>query len=203
MTWPRLVPHGVELPLNRFSSDADFDSFRNYCGVESDQLALETIQGYIGKGWIKEFATLQQLADHVGGRPTLSKFACIVKDRADGLQKRRIILDVAESGVMEASKNTYKSSLPRQTDLLSDIRSLQSEARPAEAVELFVLDAEDAFWQIPLHPSERGSFCAQLHRPDGTQHWLSFERTAQGGMGSPSLLGNNLRPLSADAFSAP
>ena len=93
-------------------------------------------------------------------------------------------MDSKQSGVTAASTKQYRAVLPRQTDLVHDILSLQSECRAAEAVYLMVLDAEDAYWQIPLHPCERRFFCGQLNR-NGEVTYLAYTRTAQGSRGAP------------------
>ena len=74
----------------------------------------------------------------------------------------------------------YRSILPRATDFVSDVLALQATALAGEAVEAFVLDAEDAFWQVPLHPAERRYYCAVLDRPDGSWSYMAYNRTAQG-----------------------
>ena len=63
-------------------------------------------------------------------------------------------MDSKKSMVTEASNKYYKSVLPRITDGISNVLALQAGARDAETVRLLVLDAEDAFWQIPLHRDE-------------------------------------------------
>ena len=62
----------------------------------------------------------------------------------------------------EASTKEHKSTLPRATDLLPDVLALQAGSRNAENVRLFILDAEDAFWPIHLHPSELKCYWAEL-----------------------------------------
>ena len=74
--------------------------------------------------------------------------------------------------------------LPRQTELVHDILSLRKGRRTAEAVFLLVLDAEDAYWQIPLHPQEQKYYCGQLHYNGGTKY-LAYTRNAQGSRGAP------------------
>ena len=49
----------------------------------------------------------------------------------------------------------FKAELPRATDMISDILGLLATAPPGDEIEGLVLDAEDAFWQVPLHPSEQ------------------------------------------------
>ena len=49
-----------------------------------------------------------------------------------------------------------------------------------ESLEYLVLDATDAFWNVPLHPSERRFYTGKL----GSQ-FLVYLRTAQGSRGAP------------------
>ena len=48
-----------------------------------------------------------------------------------------------------------------------------------------ICDAEDAFWQIPLHPREQRFYCAVLRRPDGAVNYLVYTRSVQGSRGAP------------------
>ena len=56
---------------------------------------------------------------------------------------------------------------------------------PTESVILLVVDAEDTFWQVPLHREERRFYCAMLHMPGGRIRYLAYNRTAQGYRGAP------------------
>ena len=56
-------------------------------------------------------------------------------------QNYRIIMDSRQSGITGVITKQYRSVLPRQTDLVHDILSLQVDRRTAEAVCLMVLDA--------------------------------------------------------------
>ena len=94
-------------------------------------------------------------------------------------------MDSEKSRVTDASRKTYRQVLPRQTDLLNDILVLQSNCMTAEEVELFVQDAEDAYWQVPLDPRERKYYCAILRMPDGSVRYLVYVFTAQGSRGAP------------------
>ena len=114
-----------------------------------------------------------------------NKFACIKKLRPDGTMKYRIIMDSKESGVTSASRKQYKQILPRQTDLISDALSLMADMQAGEQIDFFVCDAEDAYWQVPLHPEERRYYCAILRLPNGRTVFVVHVRTAQGSRGAP------------------
>ena len=130
--------------------------------MESDLEAIKILEDYLHKGWLREFASYEDLATFVGGSPVFSKFACITKTRVDGTVKRRIILDSKKSAVTAASRKQYRSVLPRATDFVTDLLALQATAPEYQEVEIFICDADDAFWQIPLHESERRFYCACL-----------------------------------------
>ena len=121
----------------------------------------------------------------MGGDPVLNKFACVMKARLDGTVKRRIIMDSKRSLVTEASRKSYRAVLPRATDLVHDILDLMATADSPEDLDILVLDAKDAFWQVPLHPKERRFYCAVLRRPNGKTSYVTYVRTAQGSRGAP------------------
>ena len=54
-----------------------------------------------------------------------------------------------------------------------------------EEVLFFVCDAEDAYWQVPLHPKERQFYCSILTMSDGRKRYLVYMRTPQGSVGAP------------------
>ena len=70
-----------------------------------------------------------------------NKFACIVKERADGTKKYRIIMDSKRSGVTPASRKMYRAELPRQTDLMFSTLSLLGGRQMGEEVIVFIFDA--------------------------------------------------------------
>ena len=90
----------------------------------------------------QKFDAIIHLAADVGGSPILNKFACIKKAKADGSIKRRIIMDSKKSNVTEASRKSYRAVLPRATDLVTDILSLQATASAPSEIEAFGCDAE-------------------------------------------------------------
>ena len=94
-------------------------------------------------------------------------------------------MDSKRSMVTDASRKMYKAVLPRVTDLIDDMLALLSKTDKPNEVEVFICDAKDAFWQVPLHPAERRFYCAKLSRPDGRDSYLAYTRTAQGSRGAP------------------
>ena len=119
----------------------------------------------------------------------LNKFACRKKEKWDAnkdewVVKRRLIMDSKRSNVKEASNKEYRSILPRVHDAGNDIMTLLDSATESEQVQMLVLDATEAFWNIPLRACERRFYCG-LVRQHGRDRYLTYTRTAQGSRGAP------------------
>ena len=163
----------------------DFEGFENYLGVESSEEAKAAIKSYADKGYIREFATLNELRQHLGAEPILSKLGCIVRSKTNPVTnvvttKTRIILDCRRSQVSSAAARTHKSVLPRTSDAIQQALYMMSDCGSGESVTFLVADIVDAFWLIPLRYSERRFFCAKL-----SGRYYCFERTAQGSRAAP------------------
>ncbi|CAJ1454754.1 unnamed protein product [Effrenium voratum] len=162
----------------------DLDQFANYEGIESNEAARETIQGYADAGFLKVCDSLDECRKHLGAEPVVSKLGCITKVKTlqggSRVTKHRIILDEKRSLVTASTSRRYKSVLPRATDVVWDALELQSDALPGEITTLLVADVENAFWLLPLAPSERRFFVAKLRGK-----YFVFLRTAQGSRSAP------------------
>ena len=185
-TLPRVPPDATLSPDELESCP---DSFSNHGDVDQDEVALDIINGYIKRGWLAEFSTYEQLQQYVGGTPILNKFACLLKEKWDTttgqwITKRRLIMDSKRSFVKEASNREYKSILPRVHDAASDVMALMNDAQPEQNVQMLVLDASEAYWNIPLRRSERRFYCGKLHTGKRSRY-LAYTRTAQGSRGAP------------------
>ena len=93
--------------------------------------------------------------------------------------KRRYINDTEVLGVTACTRRQYKAVLPRQADLVPDTLSLTADAQSAGIVMLLVLDAPDAYWQVPLHPADRRFYCSKLQLQDRCLY-LAYQRNTQG-----------------------
>ena len=51
--------------------------------MDDDPEAIEIINEYIARGWLKEFPSAEALEAEVGGKPILNMFACLTKERWD------------------------------------------------------------------------------------------------------------------------
>ena len=87
----------------------DFDSFKNYEGVEDNPDANDAIQGYVKKGYLSCHDTLEGCRSFLGGSsPVLSKLGCIVKVKENEIgqviKKTRIILDATTVSCYEGNR---------------------------------------------------------------------------------------------------
>eukprot|EP00971_Amphidinium_carterae_P260442 5167126-Amphidinium_carterae.3 len=86
----------------------------------------------------------------------VSKLAVIVKPKADGLIKRRIIVDLLESGANGRSSCTERIVLPRTTDVIKDLAAVMPHAT-SDQFELANADLSDAYMHLRVHPAELDS----------------------------------------------
>lgn len=47
----------------------DYDNFENYTGVEDNEEALEALESYASKGYLRKFWSLEDLKAHLDGEP--------------------------------------------------------------------------------------------------------------------------------------
>ena len=118
----------------------DFDSFQNYLGVEDSPAAKEALhQGYIDKGYLVPYGTLDECTVALGSPPILSKLGCICKTKLnpDGAQtvKQRIVLDARRSNVTSATQRRYRLKLPRLTDAVQDALIFASDIQSGQVME--------------------------------------------------------------------
>jgi hypothetical protein len=167
---PAVSPHEL-------ASDAG--SFVNYQGFEHDDDAVSEVRAYADKGYLQRFKSLEEVREHLGAEPTISRFA-VLKRVKNGKTKKRVILDLKQSSVSACTQQTHRVVLPRATDLVQDLLELLHRALPHEQVEITVLDYVDAFWNIPLRFSERRHFVGMARG-----EYFVYTRAAQGSRNGP------------------
>ena len=105
----------------------DADTFRNYAGVEANEVTEPELQSHIDSGHLAEFDTMQELNEFVGATPDepaiLNKLGLIVKIR-NGIKKARMILDTKASGVKAITTQAQRINLPRLFDSILQISVL-------------------------------------------------------------------------------
>ena len=135
-------------------------SFKNYPGVEEQDVTEQEMQAHFDKGHLMAFGTYEELAASINGQPVLNKLGLIIKTR-NGITKARTILDTKESGVKWITSKTQRVTLSRLLDaVLRMLFLLAISTDKGDTVKAFVLNFPDAFWQMPVCPSDRRFFCA-------------------------------------------
>ena len=90
---------------------------------------------------------------------SVARLAIIVKLKADGSAKRRIIVDMLRGGQNPRSKVPERPVLPRVVDVISDARDLlpgvgAASDPHAPAMEFASGDMKDAYQHFRVHPDE-------------------------------------------------
>ena len=67
-----------------------------------------------------------------------------------------------QSMVKEAANRQFRAILPRVTDAINDVMATLNDLHSGEHAEQLVLDAKDAFWEVPLQMS--AAFIAAVSR---------------------------------------
>ena len=144
---------------------------------------------FLQEGYLKRCSSLSEVRKYLGGEPVVNKLGAIESWKTNPTtgeirKKLRLILDNRQSGVTGVAERSHRSTLPRATHAVRGILGLMEPTEwhtaSDEEVWLLIADISDAFWLIPLHPSERRFFVA------GHGEYLSiFLRTAQGSRGAP------------------
>ena len=93
--------------------------------AEQGDTAWSTLADLAAKGFLQIFDSAQDISEHLGRDPVISKMHVITKVFHDRV-KKRIILDVKASGVSGASSKTERVFLPRALDVVWDTMDLLS-----------------------------------------------------------------------------
>ena len=140
------------------------EEFLNYASFDHDSAAHAEVRKFIDAGYLHVCDDLPALRDYLKADPVISRFAVRVKEK-HGRIKRRIILDLRQSAVSRCTRKTHRVVLPRGSDAVRDAllrlaarRERLAGGCPACDMEYCVFDFVDAFWNIPLRPSERRHF---------------------------------------------
>jgi hypothetical protein len=129
---------------------------------------------------------MAELNEFVGATPEepaiLNKLGLIIKVR-QGISKARMILDTKESGVKRITGKFQRVTLPRLLEGVLQMLLMLSfvTTAAADATAAFVLDFTEAFWQMPIHPSERKYYCATPYSAgaDGSSYSYARPRVVQ------------------------
>ena len=168
----------------------DQQQFKNYPGVEEQDITDAELAAHLAKGHLRAFDTHAELADFFNDdEPIMSKLGLIIKT-PNCITKARMILDTKQSGVKRITSQAQRVTPPRLFDAILQMLYLLSciEEGSTAGVSAFVLEFPDAFRQIPISPAEQKHFCA-TGLIEGKRKWIAFQRVAQGSAVAPTLWG--------------
>ena len=158
----------------------------NYSSVvDEPELSAAEVDRLIDKGFAKLYHSWDEvMADFES--VLVSKLAVIVKEREDGTQKVRLVLDLRRSGYNNVVKCEERIVLPRLKDLVDEALSLMEENSATDSsVFLLIADFEDAFHSLGLAESEYQYLFAK-HPSNG---YVSFRTVLCGGAACPLVWG--------------
>jgi len=153
--------------------------------IDADADAFAQLTSYEEKGYVRSFASVKEAQAFVGGSLVLSDLVVVEKTKPDGTKKRRIILNCKSSGVSRVSKKTERVRLPRVMDVVFDTMEIccgSAAEQGTDEAEFYVVDVEEAYWNVPVAPQEWKYFCTKLR----SRIWV-FLRATQGSRGGPLL----------------
>ena len=162
----------------------------NYKSAEENKAAFaKEVDRLIAARYVTKFETYDELKRHFN-EVIISKVAAIIKQREDGSQKVRIIIDMLRSRVNAFVRLSERIVLPRLMDVVSDILALMDAAtwtmKPSgEELHIMVADFQDAFHTLGVLKDERPFQVFKL--PCGG--YGVYETAVFGGGGSPLTWG--------------
>ena len=162
----------------------------NYKSAEENRQAFsKEVERLITAGFVTKYATYEDLKRQFND-VIISKVAALIKDRDDGTQKVRIIIDMLRSRVNAFVRLSERIVLPRLMDIVTDLLALTDEAywaagQDGETIDIMVADFQDAFHTLGVLKEERPYQVFKL--PCGG--YGVYETAVFGGGGSPLTWG--------------
>ena len=105
-------------------------------------------------GYVEVLGSWSEVTARFGRSVVVSKLAAILKPRADGSLKVRLVIDYRRSGVNAHVRTPERVVLPRIKDALDDAVYLMSQDGGSGRISMMVLDFKDAFHTIPVAPRD-------------------------------------------------
>jgi len=127
----------------------------NYRSYEEAQAKVQPeLKRLREAGYVEVLGDWSQVQARFGRSVVVSKLAAILKPRADGTLKVRLVIDYRRSGVNAHVRTSERVVLPRLKDAIADAVFLMASAGGSGGISFFVLDFKDAFHTIPVAPND-------------------------------------------------
>ena len=151
--FPAVTPAEANAGLEEiFATTEPRENYRSYVDAFEQvgpELARLRKAGYVEV--LGDWAAVQR---RFGRSVVVSKLAAILKPKADGTLKTRLVIDYRRSGVNQHVKTSERVVLPRIRDALDDAVFMMSMAGGNRNMSFAVLDFKDAFHTIPVAPED-------------------------------------------------
>ena len=190
-------------PLDTRMDMGELSTLKNYESVETqkDEATIE-VDRYVHKGFVKVLP-LETIHERFP-EGTASRLALILKQKADGSTKRRIVIDMRRSKGNERARVGERIILPWAQDIVTSLRVMRareqelrregtqrsvlksSTAFKDSEVEFILLDLQDAFCHFGVHPAEL-KHCISPGLTNGTA--LLWVAMLFGFKGAPLIMG--------------
>ena len=142
---------------------------------------VEVISEHLEAGFGLLFRDLEAAEQHLQCRVTPAPLGCIVKDRGDGTNKVRVIMDLRRNRVNDATRVPERQVLPTIQHHALDLLRLCRHLGPDEEVTSMVLDFRDAFMSIPLAIEEQCFNTCYLESPLARRRPAAFQGETEKG----------------------
>ena len=130
----------------------------------------------LDSGYFDVYESLTAAKAKLGGGPIMSKLKMITQIISVEVTKRRIILDCLTSGANGKATQRERVILPKIIDVVTDALNKLLICKDGQS--------GDAFFQVPLNPSERYCFVAKFK-----DELIVWRRVAQGSKNGPQEWG--------------
>jgi hypothetical protein len=131
------------------------EPWANYTSYEENkELADKEIERELQEGYLVWRSTREELEELIGALVP-AKIGVIVKIKADGSIKIRLIHDMKRSGTNGRIRVRERLVLPRIADIIESLKALLRSRRPHEVLQMLATDFKDAFKQIKTDPKEQ------------------------------------------------
>ena len=105
-------------------------------------------------GYVEVLGSWRQVQERFGRSVVVSKLAAILKPKADGSLRVRLVIDYRRSGVNAFVRTRERVVLPRIRDAIDNAVFLMSKAGGNKDMSWMVVDFKDAFHTVPVDPAD-------------------------------------------------
>ena len=135
-----------------FASVEPLSNYKSY--DEAREQVDPELQRLRDAGYVEVLGSWQQVRARFGDSVVVSKLAAILKPRADGSLKVRLVIDYRRSGVNAFVKTRERVVLPRVREAIDNAVFMMKEHGGNAQLAWMVVDFKDAFHTIPVDPED-------------------------------------------------